>query len=165
MPGDNPRLLEALSLEKTSFDISCFCLNGKRPYAVIAPCVLDSLLSPCYKILGFLLGRLLCAGDVFPGFSLSGRETRELNIFVDESRSDGLSNRYHLLTVVMHDQSNDTADPIAAYEGALRAKRLPDTLFHASPLVNGKNLNMDQGMEVCSIFRLLTIDQQRWPAE
>lgn len=64
---------------------------------------------------------------------------RELSIFVDESGSDGLSDRYYLLTVVMHDQSESIADSIAAYEGALRAKGLPDIPFHASPLMNGKD--------------------------
>ena len=49
---------------------------------------------------------------------------RELSIFVDESGSDGLSDRHYLLTVVMHDQSESIADSIAAYEGALRAKML-----------------------------------------
>lgn len=41
---------------------------------------------------------------------------RELSIFVDESGSDGLSDRHYLLTVVMHDQSESIADSIAAYE-------------------------------------------------
>ena len=65
---------------------------------------------------------------------------RELSIFVDESGSDGLSDRYYLLTVVMHDQSDSIADSIEAYESALRAKGLPDIPFHASPLMNGKDL-------------------------
>ena len=65
---------------------------------------------------------------------------RELSIFVDESGSDGLSDRHYLLTVVMHDQSENIANSIAAYEGALRAKGLPDIPFHASPLMNGKDL-------------------------
>ena len=64
---------------------------------------------------------------------------RELSIFVDESGSDGLSDRHYLLTVVMHDQSENIAGSIAAYEGALRAKGLPDIPFHASPLMNGKD--------------------------
>lgn len=64
---------------------------------------------------------------------------RELSIFVDESGSDGLSDRHYLLTVVMHDQSENIANSIAAYEGALRAKGLPDIPFHASPLMNGKD--------------------------
>ena len=64
---------------------------------------------------------------------------RELSIFVDESGSDGLSDRYHLLTVVMHGQSDSIANSIEAYEDALRAKGLPDIPFHASPLMNGKD--------------------------
>lgn len=64
---------------------------------------------------------------------------RELSIFVDESGSDGLSDRHYLLTVVMHNQSENIANSIAAYEGALRAKGLPDIPFHASPLMNGKD--------------------------
>ena len=64
---------------------------------------------------------------------------RELSIFVDESGSDGLSDRHYLLTVVMHDQSENIANSIAAYEGALRAKGLPDIPFHASPPMNGKD--------------------------
>ena len=65
---------------------------------------------------------------------------RELSIFVDESGSDGLSDRHYLLTVVMHDQSENIANSTAAYEGALRAKGLPDIPFHASPLMDGKDM-------------------------
>ena len=64
---------------------------------------------------------------------------RELSIFVDESGSDGLSDRYYLLAVVMHDQSDSIANSIEAYESALRAKGLPDIPFHASPLMNGED--------------------------
>ena len=64
---------------------------------------------------------------------------REPSIFVDESESDDLSDRYYLLTVVMHDQSDSIAESIKAYEDALRAKGLPDIPFHASPLMNGKD--------------------------
>ena len=38
------------------------------------------------------------------------RAMRELSIFVDESGSDGLSDRHYLLTVVMHDQPDSIAD-------------------------------------------------------
>ncbi len=65
---------------------------------------------------------------------------RELSIFVDESGSDGLSDPYYLLTMVMHEQSTDITGSIEAYEGSLRAKGLPDIPFHASPLMNGKDL-------------------------
>ena len=65
---------------------------------------------------------------------------RELSIFVDESGSDGLSDRYYLLTVVMHHQSDSIAESTKAYEDALCAKGLPGIPFHASPLMNGKDL-------------------------
>ncbi len=38
---------------------------------------------------------------------------RELSIFVDESGSDGLSDRHYLLAVVMHDQSDGIASSSA----------------------------------------------------
>ena len=65
-------------------------------------------------------------GTFSPAFFLSRRTMRELGIFVDESGRDGLSDRHYLLTVVMHDQSENIADSIEAYESALRAKGLPD---------------------------------------
>lgn len=65
-------------------------------------------------------------GTFSPAFFLFRRAMRELSIFVDESGSDGLSDRHYLLAVVMHDQSDSIANSIAAYEGALRAKVLPD---------------------------------------
>ena len=66
--------------------------------------------SPLYKIIGFPQGRLPSAGDVSPVFFLIQRAMRELSIFVDESGSDGLSDRNYLLTVVIHDQSDSIAD-------------------------------------------------------
>ena len=61
-------------------------------------------------MISFPYGRLPSAGDVFSGFFLIQRAMRELSIFIDESGSDGLSDRYYLLTVVMHDQSDSIAD-------------------------------------------------------
>ena len=65
---------------------------------------------------------------------------REPGVFVDESGGDGPSDRHCPLTAVMHDQSESIADPIEPYEGALRAKGLPDTPFHASPPMSGKDM-------------------------
>ena len=65
---------------------------------------------------------------------------REPGIFADESGSDGPSDRHHLLTAVVRDRSEGIADSIRSYEGALRAKGLPDIPFHASPLMNGKDM-------------------------
>lgn len=49
-------------------------------------------------------------GTFSPAFFLSRRAIRELSIFVDKSESDGLSDHYYLLTVVMCDQSDSIAD-------------------------------------------------------
>ena len=49
-------------------------------------------------------------GTFSPAFFLSWRAMRELSIFVDKPESDGLSDRYYLLTVVMHDQFDSIAD-------------------------------------------------------
>ena len=78
-------------------------------------------------------------GTFSPAFFIFRGTTREPGIFVDESGSDGLSDRHHLLTVVMRDRSEGIADSIESHEGALRAKGLPDMPFHASPLMNGKD--------------------------
>ena len=79
-------------------------------------------------------------GTFSPAFFIFRGTTREPGIFVDESGSGGLSDRHYLLTVVMHDQSEGIVDSIESYEGALRAKGLPDIPFHASPLMDGKDM-------------------------
>ena len=79
-------------------------------------------------------------GTFSPAFFIFRGTTREPGIFVDESGSDGLSDRHHLLTVVMRDRSEGIADSIESHEGALRAKGLPDIPFHASPLMDGKDM-------------------------
>ena len=55
-------------------------------------------------MIGFPLGRLPSAGDVFPGFFLVQESNARAQHLVDESGNDGLSDRHNLLTVVMHDQ-------------------------------------------------------------
>ena len=65
-------------------------------------------------------------GTFSPAFFLFSRAMRELSIFVNESGSDGLSDRYYPLTVVIHDRADSIADSIKAYQDALRAKGLPD---------------------------------------
>lgn len=79
-------------------------------------------------------------GTFSPAFSIFRRSMRELSIFADESGSDGLSDRYYLLTIVMHNQDDRLEPSIAKYENALAAKGLMDIPFHASPLMNGKDL-------------------------
>lgn len=65
---------------------------------------------------------------------------RDLSIFIDESGSDGLTDKYYLLTLVMHDQTDNLSNSIDSYERALVNKHLPNIPFHASPLMNGKGV-------------------------
>ena len=67
----------------------------------------------------------------------------ELSLFVDESGSDGLASTYYLLTLVLHNQSDNILESVKQYEEALREKRLPNIPFHASPLLNGKDSYRD----------------------
>ena len=79
-------------------------------------------------------------GTFSPAFFIFRETMPELGVFFDESGGDGPSDRHCLLTAVMHDRSESIADSIESYEGALRAKGLPDIPFHASPLMNGKDM-------------------------
>lgn len=62
---------------------------------------------------------------------------RELSVFIDESGSDGLHERYYLVTIVLHEQDNDISEGVRLYEQSLAEKGLPNVPFHASPLLNG----------------------------
>ena len=64
---------------------------------------------------------------------------RELSLFIDESGSDSLEERYYILTLVLHEQDEDISGNIRRYERSLAEKGLPDIPFHASPLLNGHN--------------------------
>ena len=61
----------------------------------------------------------------------------ELSIFIDKSGGDDLSNRHYLLTLVLHDQSEDITDGITRYETSLAQRGLPNIPLHTSPLMNG----------------------------
>ena len=74
---------------------------------------------------------------VSPGIFYLEVLVHELSIFVDESGSQSGHSRYCLVTLLLHDQGQDIADQIAAYESSLQEKRLPNLPFHASPLMNG----------------------------
>ena len=51
---------------------------------------------------------------------------RELSVFIDESGSDGLKDKYYLVTLVLHEQSDDISEGIRLYEQSLSEKGLPD---------------------------------------
>ena len=78
----------------------------------------------------------------------------DLSIFIDESGADGLSSRYYLITLVLHDQSNTLSEGIGRYEAALANKGLPNIPFHASPLLNGhgQDYRLSQAADyICTI--------------
>ena len=77
----------------------------------------------------------------------------DLSIFIDESGGDDLANRHYLLTLVLHDQSEDIAEGIARYEASLAQRGLPDIPLHASPLMNGHDDY--RGMSAADRARLL----------
>ena len=93
-------------------------------------------------------------GTFSPAFFVLGAILRELSIFIDESGSDGLKDRYYLLTLVLHEQDADINEGIRAYERSLAEKGLPDIPFHASPLLNGHGDYSD--MELADRKRLLS---------
>jgi hypothetical protein len=77
----------------------------------------------------------------------------DLSIFIDESGGDDLVNRHYLLTLVLHDQSEDITEGIARYEASLAQRGLPDIPLHASPLMNGHDDY--HGMSAADRARLL----------
>lgn len=54
-------------------------------------------------------------GTFSPVFFVLGGELRELSLFVDESGSDNLRDRYYLLTLVLHEQDEDVSKSIHLY--------------------------------------------------
>lgn len=60
----------------------------------------------------------------------------DLSIFVDESGEQGTESKYYLITLVLHDQSEDISERLSKYENALSDARLPDIPLHTSPLMN-----------------------------
>ena len=93
-------------------------------------------------------------GTFSPASCYLGGLLREASIFLDESGSDGMRDRFYLLTLVVHDQGNDIRPDIALYEQSLQAKGLPDIPFHASPLLNGHGRY--EGMDLAARKRLLS---------
>lgn len=88
-----------------------------------------------------------------------GDELRELSLFIDESVSDNLKDRYYpLLTLVLHEQETDTSESIRLYERPPAEKGLPDIPFHASPLLNGhddnENIDPAERKRLLSSFRV-----------
>lgn len=97
-------------------------------------------------------------GTFSPAFFVLGGELRELSLFIDESGSDNLRDRYYLLTLVLHEQDEDVSESIRLYKRSLAEKGLPDIPFHASPLLNGhddyENMDPADRKRLLSSFRV-----------
>lgn len=97
-------------------------------------------------------------GTFSPAFFVLGTRLRELSLFIDESGSDNLKDRYYLLTLVLHEQDKDVSESIRLYERSLAEKGLTDVPFHASPLLNGhgnyENMTPADRKRLLSSFRV-----------
>ena len=62
---------------------------------------------------------------------------KDCSIFVDETGGQGGHSTYYAVTLVIHNQADSLAVPLAHYRASLRDRGLEDIPFHASPLMNG----------------------------
>ena len=60
-----------------------------------------------------------------------------LNLHIDESGNQDLSEGRYIVAVVLHDHSSDITTPINRYEERLAAADLPDVPFHGKDLLHG----------------------------
>lgn len=79
---------------------------------------------------------------------------KEVSCFVDESGSDNLRDRYYLVALVLHDQSDPIAHEIERYEASLRDRGLPDIPLRAGPLMTGHEDY--EGMTIADRKRMLS---------
>lgn len=77
----------------------------------------------------------------------------ELSIFVDES-GDQFGSRFYLITLVLHDQSDEFYRHEARYRQILADSNLPDIPFHMGPLMHGHEDYRDMAIDIRK--RLLT---------
>ena len=61
----------------------------------------------------------------------------ELSIFADESGDKSDHAKYHLLTLVFHNQADSIIDQVMTYERSLADADLPNIGVHSEPLMNG----------------------------
>lgn len=60
-----------------------------------------------------------------------------LNLHIDESGSQDLSEKNYLIGVVLHEHNVDILTPIKAYEKRLSQANLADVPFHGKDLLHG----------------------------
>lgn len=77
-----------------------------------------------------------------------------LNLHIDETGNQDLSEGRYLVAVVLHEHDADIATPIKTYEGRLRQAGLEDVPFHGKDLLHGNEAY--QHVSVGDRKRLLT---------
>ena len=98
------------------------------------------------------------SGTFFPAFFVLVGELSELSLFIDESGSDDLRDRYYLLALVLHEQDEEVSKSIPC-ECSLAEKGLLDIPFRVSPLLNGhadyENMDPVDRRRLLSSFRVV----------
>lgn len=93
-------------------------------------------------------------GPFSPAIFYRREPLKEISCFVDESGSDNLRDRYYLVALVLHEQSESFAHELSRYEQSLRDRGLPDIPLHAGPLMTGHEGY--EGMDLADRKRLLS---------
>jgi hypothetical protein len=73
----------------------------------------------------------------FVSILAGGAAVGRLNLHIDESGNQDLSEGLYLVTVVMHDHGEDIETPIERYVERLAVAGLPDIPFHGKDLLHG----------------------------
>lgn len=80
--------------------------------------------------------------------------TKRLNLHIDETGTQDLSEGLYLVAVVLHDHSEDVMTPIEDYEDYLAVAGLRDVPFHGKDLLHGNEGY--RSVSACGRKRLLT---------
>lgn len=80
--------------------------------------------------------------------------TKRLNLHIDETGTQDLSEGLYLVAVVLHDHSEDVMTPIEDYEDYLVVAGLRDVPFHGKDLLHGNEGY--RSVSACDRKRLLT---------
>lgn len=90
---------------------------------------------------------------------LQGVSLRGPSRSVDESGSDNLRDKYYLLALVLHEQSDSITHEIERYEQSLRDKGLPGISLHSGLLLTGhegyEGMPLADRKRLLSSFRIL----------
>lgn len=76
-------------------------------------------------------------GSYLAYFIYGGILANRLNLHIDETGNQNLSEGIYLVAVVLHDHSTDIATPIEQYQKRLAESKLADIPFHGKDLLHG----------------------------